>query len=258
MNEYLYLLSNPSMPDLVKIGMTRNEPDERLQQLFSTGVPQPFVLEFCAIVNDGLQAERLAHDGLSSYRLSSSREFFRIDVIKAIEITKLAIGPHLVHTDRHETVLITEAKEALQRARQRIESEMRAEKKYAQDVVEREANKAKLRSEIRAIRVQLNDSAVRVGNLEKGLASLKTNLRRLGLKPAPEKQSFWSSGLGGEYKKMFESFVRPWVELEQKIMATQQELEQQQRLHSSLEEKSLRRLAQLESELRSSNSFKMN
>ena len=42
----VYILSNPSMPGLVKIGMTEGDVNERIKQLSSgTGVAEPFVLE---------------------------------------------------------------------------------------------------------------------------------------------------------------------------------------------------------------------
>ena len=39
----VYVLTNPSMPGMVKIGMTeRSEMDARLKELYTTGVPLPF------------------------------------------------------------------------------------------------------------------------------------------------------------------------------------------------------------------------
>lgn len=39
----VYLLTNPVMPGLVKIGMTlRDEIDARMKELYTTGVPLPF------------------------------------------------------------------------------------------------------------------------------------------------------------------------------------------------------------------------
>ena len=43
---YIYCLSNQSMPGLIKIGMTLRMPDKRAKELFTTGVPTPFVVEF--------------------------------------------------------------------------------------------------------------------------------------------------------------------------------------------------------------------
>ena len=49
---YVYILSNPVMPGLVKIGMTERENlDARLKELYSTGVPVPFVCEYACQVS---------------------------------------------------------------------------------------------------------------------------------------------------------------------------------------------------------------
>ena len=36
---YVYILTNPSMPGLVKVGKTTNTPNQRMSELHSTGVP---------------------------------------------------------------------------------------------------------------------------------------------------------------------------------------------------------------------------
>ena len=77
---YVYVLTNPSMPGLLKIGRTSNEPEQRLDELNTTGVPTPFDLEIALEVHDCLQAEKLVHDALTHYRPSKSREFFRISL----------------------------------------------------------------------------------------------------------------------------------------------------------------------------------
>lgn len=81
---YVYLLSNPSMPGLVKLGCTDRPPAERISELSAaTGVPTPFTLELSVFVPDHLETESQLHQALSSYRVNDSREFFRIPVAKA-------------------------------------------------------------------------------------------------------------------------------------------------------------------------------
>lgn len=86
---YLYLLANPAMPGLVKIGWTSRQPDERVSELTSaTGVPAPFVLIYDLFVQNAQRAEswihaRLAEQGL---RASQNREFFTVAPSEAVEL----------------------------------------------------------------------------------------------------------------------------------------------------------------------------
>ena len=58
----VYVLTNPAMPGLVKIGSTVSEDASiRLAQLYSTGVPFPFNLEFAAKVSNCDEVERALH-----------------------------------------------------------------------------------------------------------------------------------------------------------------------------------------------------
>lgn len=80
---YVYILSNPSMPGLVKIGKTTNPPGNRAAQLHTTGVPTPFVVERWRYVPDCGETEQNLHEELDFLRVSDSREFFRVDVESA-------------------------------------------------------------------------------------------------------------------------------------------------------------------------------
>lgn len=83
---YLYLLLNLSMPGLVKIGKTTRSAEERRRELGSaTGVPTPFVIAYEMFVSDCHRAEKLIHDLLEPYRVSESREFFRLSGSDAVD-----------------------------------------------------------------------------------------------------------------------------------------------------------------------------
>lgn len=86
---FIYLLVNPSMPGMVKIGKTNRDPPQRVAELTSaTGVPTPFMLVFkLHVVNAGL-AERLVHERLESlgHRVSENREFFHVTPSVAVEV----------------------------------------------------------------------------------------------------------------------------------------------------------------------------
>lgn len=82
---YVYVLTNPSMPGLVKIGKTTNSPEHRAKELSrTTGVPTPFSVVFSVYTDECSILERNAHSHLSEYRLEN-REFFKISVDDAIK-----------------------------------------------------------------------------------------------------------------------------------------------------------------------------
>jgi hypothetical protein len=84
---YIYILSNPSMPGLHKIGKTQRPPSLRAQELSgSTGVPTDFVLEFEVAVSDCDEAEREIHVRIASLRTNLDREFFRIALDEAVRV----------------------------------------------------------------------------------------------------------------------------------------------------------------------------
>lgn len=82
---YVYILSNKSMPGLLKVGMTTNSPQERAAQLSTTGVPGEFVVEeyWECSPDDLRKSERDIHRSLSRYRYQKNREFFKISLEKA-------------------------------------------------------------------------------------------------------------------------------------------------------------------------------
>lgn len=81
---YLYILTNQSMEGLLKIGKTKNDPNKRAKQLSTTGVPQPFNVQYYALFDDMDEAEKIVHQELSKY--NAGKEFFHIDILHAIEI----------------------------------------------------------------------------------------------------------------------------------------------------------------------------
>jgi hypothetical protein len=87
----IYILSNPAMPGLVKLGKTTNLP-ARLKQLYSTGVPVPFHCVFAKRVDNYHQVERKLHAGLRSHRENENREFFRIAEEEVINFLELIPG----------------------------------------------------------------------------------------------------------------------------------------------------------------------
>lgn len=68
----VYVITNPSMPGLVKIGKTlQDDASIRLAQLYSTGVPFPFKLEFACRVLDPDAVEQALHTAFAPQRVNA-------------------------------------------------------------------------------------------------------------------------------------------------------------------------------------------
>lgn len=74
---FIYALSNPAMPGLVKIGYTEGNPVDRAYQLQGSGVPVPFQVDYFWLVPDPAVAEAMVHEDLKEYRYNQNREFFQ-------------------------------------------------------------------------------------------------------------------------------------------------------------------------------------
>jgi hypothetical protein len=84
MRGHLYVLTNPYMPGLVKIGMTDRSPTIRAAELsVRTGVPGSYVVERAWQVPDAAAAERRVHAALAAYRIVGS-EHFRLPLQDAV------------------------------------------------------------------------------------------------------------------------------------------------------------------------------
>ena len=88
----VYILTNPAMPGIVKIGKTsRASINARLNELYSTGVPVPFECAFAGRVSDESRVEKAFHSAFGPYRLNPKREFFQIEPEQAIALLELMI-----------------------------------------------------------------------------------------------------------------------------------------------------------------------
>lgn len=97
---WVYVLSNPSMPGMVKIGMTDRNLGERKKELDRhSGVPTPFVIEYgFPCVNAG-RLEKEIHIYLESQgvRANSDREFFYLQPETAIEVVNKLGKPYKIN-----------------------------------------------------------------------------------------------------------------------------------------------------------------
>ncbi len=86
----IYILKNPAFKDMVKIGITERDINQRLRELNNTSVPLPFEVLYAAKVYDAKYVERLIHQLFHEDRVDSKREFFYTDPDKIIIAIKIA------------------------------------------------------------------------------------------------------------------------------------------------------------------------
>lgn len=76
------------MPGLIKFGFTFETCVKRAIQLFTTGVPEPFIIEKYVNTLDARALEKEIHTILGNYRHRRDREFFKLNVETAFELVK--------------------------------------------------------------------------------------------------------------------------------------------------------------------------
>jgi len=88
--EIVYILVNQTMPGLVKIGRTGGAAvEERMKQLYTTGVPLPFECFYASEVQDAARVEGAIHIAFGDHRVTPNREFFRLSPDKPKAIFQL-------------------------------------------------------------------------------------------------------------------------------------------------------------------------
>lgn len=118
---YVYILINPSMPGLIKIGRTLRDSRMRARELSSTGVPTPFQVAFELFTEQHEALEAMIHNELNDFRVSASREFFRYPLDKAIALLIKSAKPLQNSTEQYV------AEDVTQRLREKYPSYLRPE-----------------------------------------------------------------------------------------------------------------------------------
>ncbi|WP_121685941.1 GIY-YIG nuclease family protein [Micromonospora sp. BL1] len=102
---FVYILINPALSGMVKIGLTVGDPLNRARQLSRhTGVPQDFEVAYEELVSDCGAVEQLLHQRFAEWRVNSRREFFRIPLKDAIVALQQAAEMHPIDATHEEKV----------------------------------------------------------------------------------------------------------------------------------------------------------
>ena len=119
MSKIVYILTNQSMPDTIKIGITDNL-DRRVKELDNTSTPLPFECYYAVEVENASLIERKIHEGLDDKRVRQNREFFNVTPEQAKSILEIAeaLGGKNV-TPKDDIVETSQDKQALDNARKR-------------------------------------------------------------------------------------------------------------------------------------------
>ena len=72
------------MPNILKVGQSSNDPSNRASELYTTGLPNPFDIEYVGIFENFVDLERSVHSFLGKYRVNNRREFFAVDLHIAV------------------------------------------------------------------------------------------------------------------------------------------------------------------------------
>lgn len=102
---WLYVISSPSLPGLVKIGCTRRlNPALRVRELSSSSLPEPYHAHCFVFSDDCFELENNIHKYFDKERVNPDREFFRIEPKEAIDVLKeiFNVDVHFVDEDCDE------------------------------------------------------------------------------------------------------------------------------------------------------------
>jgi hypothetical protein len=108
MNQIIYILTNQSMPEYIKIGFTHGDVNERIKQLDRTGTPLPFEVYYAATVENAEKEEKWLHSIFADRRARDSREFFKMNpeyatlALKRVEIKETKIDSELTPEQEKE------------------------------------------------------------------------------------------------------------------------------------------------------------
>lgn len=89
---WVYVIENPAMPNICKIGMTTRTPEERAQELHGTGSPAPYRVVAKWPVADVRAAEQAAQAALARFRVSDAREWFNVPARAAVARVEGVLG----------------------------------------------------------------------------------------------------------------------------------------------------------------------
>jgi hypothetical protein len=90
MSEFVFILTNPSIPDVIKIGTTSSL-NRLFDSLNNSNIPTPFKCYFVCMVEDMEFTVQKIYDGFSDYRINTKEDLFKIDPERVVSILQLVM-----------------------------------------------------------------------------------------------------------------------------------------------------------------------
>jgi hypothetical protein len=92
-SEIVYVLTNPAMPGMVKIGRTNaSDVNARMNQLYKTSVPVQFECAYAKSVENASAVEAALHKAFAPNRVNPRREFFSVDPEQPVAMLQVFPG----------------------------------------------------------------------------------------------------------------------------------------------------------------------
>jgi hypothetical protein len=95
MKGWVYIISNPAMPGLIKVGYSTKDPELRAQEFNNTGAPRSYIVEYEMLIEDPFRVEQEAHKALRSKR--ENKEWFRCTCEEAIAEIQIVAGDRAIN-----------------------------------------------------------------------------------------------------------------------------------------------------------------
>ena len=96
MKGWVYVFSNKAMPNLVKIGYSKSDPELRAKEIDGTGIPHPFIVQYEILIDEPHEIEKRIHKHLNNKRENENREFFRCSPVVAIVAVRYIAGSNIL------------------------------------------------------------------------------------------------------------------------------------------------------------------
>lgn len=106
---WVYIITNESMPDLVKIGYSKKDPILRAKELNNTGVPHEYRVAYDALVINPRECEVIVHNKYSYRR--EAKEWFKSSVSEAVSIIQETLSEIILLEKMHVDIEITNENE---------------------------------------------------------------------------------------------------------------------------------------------------